>query len=92
MLQRYLLTDVDCLHFADCGANLTTPSAGSGVFTSPKYPEKYDRNSGPHSCHWHIHTRPGHRILLHFQTFNIEGDPIGELTTTFSHGGTSIKR
>jgi len=61
--------------YGDCGGDLSVTRASSGVFTSPKWPEKYDRSSGPHSCHWNIRTNNGSRILLHFQSFSIEGDP-----------------
>lgn len=59
---------------ADCGSNLSVPGAASGVFTSPKYPEKYDRSSGLLSCSWQIHSARDHRILLHFESFSIEGE------------------
>lgn len=58
----------------DCGANLTVPGSSSGVFTSPRWPDKYDRNSGPYNCHWEIQSRPDHKILLHLQSFSIEGE------------------
>ncbi|XP_032784662.2 LOW QUALITY PROTEIN: cubilin [Daphnia magna] len=58
----------------DCGSNLSVPGAASGVFTSPKYPEKYDRSSGLLSCSWQIHSAKDHRILLHFESFSIEGE------------------
>ena len=60
--------------YADCGSNLSVPGAASGVFTSPKYPEKYDRSSGLLSCSWQIHSARDHRILLHFESFSIEGE------------------
>lgn len=58
---------------ADCG-NPSVPGAASGVFTSPKWPEKYERSSGLLSCSWHIQSARDHRILLHFQAFSIEGE------------------
>lgn len=60
--------------YEDCGSNLSVPGAASGVFTSPKYPEKYDRSSGLLSCSWQIHSARDHRILLHFESFSIEGE------------------
>jgi len=51
-----------------------------GVITSPNYPEKYsDSNvAGNMQCHWFIHVRVGYQILLHFETFEVEGNPNGE--------------
>ena len=63
---------------ADCG-NPSVPGAASGVFTSPKWPEKYERSSGLLSCSWHIQSAHDHRILLHFQAFSIEGELESEL-------------
>lgn len=60
--------------YGDCGANLTAPGTSSGVFTSPRWPDKYDRSSGPYNCHWEIQSRPDHKILLHLQSFSIEGE------------------
>lgn len=59
---------------ADCGSNPSVSGAASGVFTSPKWPEKYERSSGLLSCSWHIQSARDHRILLHFQAFSIEGE------------------
>ncbi len=79
------------LHFfllaAECGGNLTKQS--SGVVTSPNYPEKYADSSKGSSrqCHWFIHVRPRHQILLNFEKFEVEGKPAGE-----SHGDDGIDR
>ena len=29
-------------------------------------------------CHWFIHVRPGHKVLLYFEEFEVEGKPEGE--------------
>ncbi len=67
---------------AECGGNLTKQS--SGVITSPNYPEKYADSSEGSSrqCHWFIHVRPRHQILLNFEKFEVEGKPAGEFTRT----------
>ncbi|XP_046653387.1 bone morphogenetic protein 1-like isoform X1 [Daphnia pulicaria] len=70
---RYTFDENDSIN-RDCGSNLSVPGAASGVFTSPKYPEKYDRSSGLLSCSWQIHSARDHRILLHFESFSIEGE------------------
>lgn len=56
------------------GGNHSLPGAPSGVLTSPKWPEKYDRSSGLLSCSWEVQSRPDHRIFLHFQDFSVEGE------------------
>ena len=33
---------------------------------------------GSLQCHWFIHARPGHKILLYFDDFEVEGNPAGE--------------
>lgn len=30
---------------------------------------------GSLQCHWFIHARPGHKILLYFDVFEVEGNP-----------------
>ena len=32
---------------------------------------------GSLQCHWFIHARPGHKILLYFDVFEVEGNPAG---------------
>ena len=64
---------------AECGGNVTGLS--NGVIHSPKFPEKYaqtnDNNAKNIQCHWFINVTPGHRILLYFETFEVEGNPAG---------------
>ena len=63
----------------ECGGNVTGLS--NGVIHSPKFPEKYaqtnDNNAKNIQCHWFINVTPGHRILLYFETFEVEGNPAG---------------
>ncbi len=64
---------------AECGGNLT--KLENGVITSPNFPEKYlDSSSdrGSRECHWFIHVKPRHRILLYFDKFEVEGKPTGQ--------------
>ena len=71
------------LFCADCGSNLSVPGAASGVFTSPKWPDKYDRSSGLLSCSWQVQSARDHRILLHFESFSIEGEQESEFCFFF---------
>ena len=59
----------------ECGGNIT--GTESGVITSLNYPEKYSDSNIPRNfqCHWFIHVRPGHKILLYFEEFEVEGNP-----------------
>ncbi|CAG0891432.1 unnamed protein product [Darwinula stevensoni] len=67
---RYVFEKLKPL-FKDCGGNLS--KVESGVITSPGWPGQY--NAVAQTCTWYIHARPGHRLLLHFTTFHVEGDP-----------------
>lgn len=65
--------------FGDCGGNVS--NLDSGVVTSPKFPSDYDGPSkglSSRSCHWYITVKPKYRILLVFEKFAVEGDPVGE--------------
>jgi len=62
--------------FGDCGGNIS--NSENGVIKSPNYPEKYSSNDpsyGSLQCHWFIHVPPGHKILLYFDDFEVEGNP-----------------
>ncbi|XP_035217484.1 cubilin-like, partial [Stegodyphus dumicola] len=48
-----------------CGGTLTAPQ---GIVTSPNFPDVYDSYL---RCEWIIRVRPGSRILLTFQEFNL---------------------
>ena len=37
-------------------------------------------------CHWFIHVRPGHKVLLYFEEFEVEGKPEGESDIFFGSG------
>ena len=52
---------------------------------SPNYPEKYASSDmgGSMQCHWFINVSPGHRILLFFETFEVEGKLICDILTIF---------
>ena len=49
----------------------------SGTILSPNYPEKYTESSQAISmqCHWNIRVKPRHRVLLYFDSFEVEGNP-----------------
>ena len=60
----------------ECGRNITQDH--SGVLTTPNWPAPYDgpqRGEGSSTCNWYLTVRPGSRVMLHFQVFNIEGSP-----------------
>ena len=78
----------------ECGGNVTGLS--NGVIHSPKFPEKYaqtnDNNAKNIQCHWFINVTPGHRILLYFETFEVEGNPAGIYLIKFFNLLNSLKR
>lgn len=51
-----------------CRYEIATPD---GVIHSPNYPSNYSKNT---NCIWHFKAIHGHRPLLEFQNFDIEGD------------------
>ena len=57
----------------------------NGAIKSPNYPEKYadSSSSGSHQCHWFIHVKPRHKILLYFEEFEVEGKPNGKLVASW---------
>ncbi|XP_036147288.1 cubilin isoform X2 [Monomorium pharaonis] len=64
--------------FGDCGSNIS--SLNYGIITSPNFPNKYDgpaRNLTSKTCNWFIRVRPSQQILLNFELFSVEGDPLG---------------
>ncbi|XP_017776058.1 PREDICTED: bone morphogenetic protein 1 isoform X5 [Nicrophorus vespilloides] len=64
--------------FGNCGSNIS--SLDYGIISSPKYPKKYDgpeKGSSAKTCNWYINVRPKYKILLDFETFAVEGEPIG---------------
>ena len=83
LLRPYILMRfARCIFVAECGGNISGKS--NGMIHSPNYPEKYASSDmgGSMQCHWFINASPGHRILLFFETFEVEGKPIGKLMTT----------
>ena len=76
------------LHYhsnSDCGSNITGES--NGIIHSPNFPEKYASSAQDNvtqQCHWFIHVRPGHKVLLYFEEFEVEGKPEGEFNRRFS--------
>lgn len=65
--------------FGDCGGNVS--SLDSGVITSPNYPGKYDgpgKISASKTCNWYVSVRPKYKILVNFERFGIEGEPVGK--------------
>ena len=43
---------------------------------------------GSLQCHWFIHVPPGHKILLYFDDFEVEGNPAGRLTLLYNFVAT----
>ena len=64
--------------FSECGGNISGQL--NGVIHSPNYPEKYAESSEGSNlqCNWFIHVSPGHKIVLYFETLEIEGKPDGK--------------
>jgi hypothetical protein len=64
--------------FGDCGGNVS--NLDSGVITSPKFPGKYEgplKGLSSKSCNWYVSVRPSYKIMLNFERFAVEGDPVG---------------
>ncbi|XP_063909056.1 dorsal-ventral patterning tolloid-like protein 1 isoform X5 [Zophobas morio] len=64
--------------FGDCGGNVS--NLDSGVITSPKFPADYDgptKGLSSKSCNWYVSVRAGYKIMLNFERFAVEGDPVG---------------
>lgn len=57
--------------FGDCGSNIT--GLENGIITSPNYPNGYLNHR--QVCNWYITVRPRFKVLFHFETFLVEGDP-----------------
>ena len=65
--------------FGDCGGNVS--NLDSGVITSPKFPADYDgptKGLSSKSCNWYVSVRAGYKIMLNFERFAVEGDPVGK--------------
>lgn len=65
--------------FGDCGGNVS--NLDSGVVTSPKYPADYEgptKGLSSKSCNWYVSVRPKYKILLNFEKFAVEGDPVSK--------------
>lgn len=63
--------------FGDCGGNVS--SSEYGIITSPKFPADYDgpaKGLSSKSCNWYVSVRPQYKILLNFEAFAVEGDPV----------------
>lgn len=63
--------------FGDCGGNVS--SMESGIVASPNFPENYDgptKGLSSKTCNWYINVRPQYKILLVFESFAVEGDPV----------------
>ncbi|CAH0553998.1 unnamed protein product [Brassicogethes aeneus] len=63
--------------FGDCGGNVS--SLDAGVVESPQYPADYEapaKGMASKSCHWYVTVRPKYKILLNFERFAVEGDPV----------------
>ncbi|XP_071055238.1 cubilin isoform X2 [Onthophagus taurus] len=63
--------------FGDCGGNVS--SLDHGVINSPNFPENYEGPSkglSSKTCNWYISVRPKYKVLLEFEQFAIEGEPI----------------
>lgn len=65
--------------FGDCGGNISNQD--SGVIKSPNYPNNYEpllKNQSSKSCNWFITVRPRYKVLMVFDKFAVEGDPVGK--------------
>ena len=86
--------------FSECGGNISGQL--NGVIHSPNYPEKYAESSEGSNlqCNWFIHVSPGHKIVLYFETLEIEGKPDGKYYVqlwqyglwSFQTGDTKLER
>lgn len=56
-----------------CGGNVT--GSENGIITSPNYPN-YHYNATRFVCDWFISVKPGHKVMLHFDVFSVEGEPV----------------
>lgn len=75
---RYSFEDAKSI-FGDCGGNVS--SLDYGVITSPNFPKDYgapSKNQASKSCNWYVNVRPKYKILLVFEKFAVEGEPLGE--------------
>lgn len=59
----------------ECGGNIT--NLEHGVIHSPNYPKKYATSDKIKSvqCHWFVHVKPNHKVMLYFEEFEVEGKP-----------------
>lgn len=68
-----------------CGGSFT--SQESGIITSRYYPESYKNQSksanAAMSCNWYMTARPGYRLLINFEVFALEGDPVSKYHFVF---------
>lgn len=63
--------------FGDCGGNVSNMDAG--IISSPNFPSNYDgpsKGMSSKSCNWYVHVRPRKRILINFERFAVEGEPV----------------
>lgn len=63
---------------SECGGNYTGLEAG--VLTSPNFPDNYgapDKTDSSY-CDWYIQVKPYHKVLLWFESFDVEGNPGGK--------------
>ena len=76
----YLETfDTNFFLLLGCGRNITGEL--DGILHSPNFPEKYASSAQENitqQCHWFIHVKPGHKVLLYFEEFEVEGKPEGK--------------
>ncbi|XP_059082755.1 cubilin-like isoform X2 [Tigriopus californicus] len=74
-LGRYRFFEETSVFGNECGGNIT--NLENGIISSPNYPEKYSESTigGNTQCHWFIHVRPNHKILVFFEEFEVEGEP-----------------
>ncbi|XP_018580100.1 tolloid-like protein 1 [Anoplophora glabripennis] len=74
---RYSFEDAKSI-FGDCGGNVS--SLDYGVITSPNFPKDYgapSKSQASKSCNWYVNVRPKYKILLVFEKFAVEGEPLG---------------
>ena len=81
-IRNYSFTNIWYTHvflLLGCGRNITGEL--DGILHSPNFPEKYASSAQENitqQCHWFIHVKPGHKVLLYFEEFEVEGKPEGK--------------
>ncbi|KPM04818.1 CUB domain-containing protein 10 [Sarcoptes scabiei] len=72
MLDYFLMDSNSLFGIANCGGNYTNQE--NGIIQTPNYPNNYP--AVMQTCNWFIIVQTGSKILLHFDQFLIEGEPL----------------